>query len=84
MSGSVGGESRVRKVLEEVQGIAEGLHQAGTFSSAVLAVLVRHASSMHIEHSLETGSGASTLLLSHLSDDHLVFAMDGGTEHSRR
>jgi hypothetical protein len=32
-----------------------------------------------VRHSIETGSGASTLLFSHLSEDHTVFAMDAGT-----
>ncbi len=32
-----------------------------------------------IHHSVETGSGASTLLFSHLSEHHTVFALDGGS-----
>jgi len=67
------------KVLEEVVRLAPGLHAAGTFSAAALAGLVRHASVRPVHHSMETGSGASTLLFSHLSEDHTVFAMDGGT-----
>ncbi len=55
------------------------LHKAGTFSAVALQALVRHASARPLQHSLETGSGASAPLLSHLSADHYVFAMDGGT-----
>jgi len=40
--------------------------------------LARVAQSRTIDNSVETGSGASTLLLSHLSDRHLVFALDAG------
>ena len=32
----------------------------------------------HVRRSVETGAGKSTLLLSHLSDRHTVFAVDGG------
>jgi predicted O-methyltransferase YrrM len=32
----------------------------------------------HMARSVETGAGKSTLLLSHLSDHHIVFAIDGG------
>ena len=49
------------------------------FLPPTLQALVRHASARPIQHSTETGSGASTLLFSHLSEDHTVFAMDCGT-----
>jgi hypothetical protein len=68
-----------QSVLAEVIRIAPSLHLAGTFSAATLEALVRHASQRPIHHSVETGSGASTLLFSHISDDHTVFAMDAGT-----
>ncbi len=35
--------------------------------------------SSQIRHSVETGSGATTLLFSHLSEHHTVFAADGGS-----
>jgi hypothetical protein len=66
-------------VLAEVVRIAPSLHKAGTFSAAVLEALVRHATARPVQHSVETGSGASTLLFSHVSADHTVFAVDGGT-----
>ncbi len=70
-------------VLSEVVRIAPTLHKAGTFSAAALEAIVRHASVRPVQHSVETGAGASTLLLSHLSEDHTVFAMDGGTDSIR-
>ena len=68
------------RVLSEVLKIAPTLHGAGTFSASTLQALVRHASARPIRHSAETGSGASTLLFSHLSEDHTVFAIDSGTD----
>jgi hypothetical protein len=66
-------------VLAEVVRIAPSLHRAGTFSAAALEAIIRHASMRTVQHSVETGAGASTLLFSHLSEDHTVFAMDAGT-----
>jgi|SRR5262245_36231151 len=66
-------------VLSEVVKIAPSLHSAGTFSAPALEALFRHASAQPLQRSVETGSGASTLLFSHLSEHHTVFAMDGGT-----
>jgi hypothetical protein len=66
-------------VLAEVLRIAPHLHTAGTFSGTVLQALARHAAAAPVRHSAETGSGASTLLLSHISGNHTVFAVDAGT-----
>ena len=71
-------------MLEEVVRLAPGLHGAGTFSAAALEGLVRHAAARPVHHSIETGSGASTLLFSHLSEDHTVFAIDEGPAASSR
>jgi hypothetical protein len=70
-------------VLAEVVRIAPSLHRAGTFSAVVLEAIVRHATARPVQHSVETGSGASTLLFSHVSEDHTVFAMDFGTDSIR-
>ena len=56
-----------------------GLHSAGTFSIKTLTAIARWAPTRPIHHSAETGSGASTLLLSHLSEQHTVFALDAGS-----
>jgi hypothetical protein len=65
-------------ILATILEIAPGLHGAGTFSPRVLAAIARHARAREIQCSAETGSGASTLLFSHLSRRHVVFALDGG------
>jgi hypothetical protein len=48
-----------------------------------LEALARHAAIRRIRHSVETGAGKSTLLLSHLSEEHLVFAIDAGESLSK-
>ncbi len=59
---------------------APTLHTAGPLASPrVLKALVRLLGAQPVHHSLETGSGVTTLLFSHLSDDHVVFALDGGS-----
>src|ERR1700761_3439644 len=70
-------------LLAEVVRIAPSLHKAGTFSTRTFEALLRHASAKPIKHSVETGSGASTLLFSHLSQEHTVFALDAGTNSIR-
>src|SRR4051794_27833732 len=73
----------VLKVLAEVVTVAPELHKAGTFSAATLHAIVRHACARPVQHSVETGSGASTLLFSHVSPHHTVFAIDAGTNSIR-
>ena len=69
--------------LAEIIQAAPSLHRAGTFSSRALEAIFVHASRSKISYSAETGSGASTLLFSHLSTRHTVFALDDGTESIR-
>jgi hypothetical protein len=70
------------KILE----VRANLHGAGTVSAEALDAIARHASSRTFQHSAETGCGATTLLLSHLSAHHTVFALDigGSIAHVRR
>ncbi len=49
-------------------------HSQGTLLHGVLAAIVRHAPT-EILHSLETGSGKSTVLFSQMSLDHRVFTL---------
>ncbi len=68
------------RLVQSVVEIAPNLHGSGTFSKAPLRALARYAAqSGGIQCSVETGSGASTLLLSHLSGRHLAFTVDSGT-----
>ncbi len=70
-------------IFDEIIRAAPSLHHAGTFSSRTFEAIIRHASHGEIVLSAETGSGASTLLFSHLSKRHTVFALDDGTDSIR-
>lgn len=67
-------------LVSAVKNAAPNLHRAGTFREKTLDALVEHLSRQKIVNSIETGSGASTLLFSHLSQHHNVFALDDGNE----
>jgi hypothetical protein len=73
-------------ILEDILEVRAILHGAGTVSAEALAAMARHAGDRRVRRSAETGSGATTLLLSHLSADHTVFALDigGSVENVRR
>jgi len=64
--------------LDEILKLQPTLHGAGTVSSEALAAIARHAGARQIRRSVETGCGATTLLLSHLSERHTVFTLDVG------
>ena len=67
----------------EIIKVAPSLHRAGKFSNTALEAIVRHASQREVSCSAETGSGVSTLLFSHISRRHTVFALDDGTDSIR-
>jgi len=62
---------RIRRAVDE---LPDAWHRAGTVEPAVLDALERNG--RDLKHSIETGTGRTTLLLSHLSTDHIVFAKD--------
>jgi len=64
------------QLLAAIVEARDGLHELGTLAPAVLKAIAGHLGSSRVRHSIETGSGASTLLFSHLSEEHKVFAMD--------
>jgi len=66
------------EIYRRIAEVGPYLHTAGTFSARTFKAIARAARKLRIHNSVETGSGASTLLLSHLSDHHTVFASDGG------
>jgi hypothetical protein len=69
-------EPDLEAIKRRISEIAPSLHTAGTFPARTFDAILRHAAQRPIQHSAETGSGASTLLFSHLSDNHTVFALD--------
>jgi hypothetical protein len=64
-------------VLARIAALPSDWHGAGTMSADVLAAMVRLIGP-RVQRSVETGAGKTTLLLSHLSERHTVFAIDGG------
>jgi hypothetical protein len=66
-------------ICRRIAEVGPGLHRAGTFSPRTFDAIARAAQNRSIRHSVETGSGASTLLFSHVSGHHTVFASDGGS-----
>ena len=67
------------EICRRIAEVGPGLHSAGTFSPRTFDAVAQAAHNRSIRHSAETGSGASTLLFSHLSGHHIVFASDGGS-----
>src|SRR6185436_9943490 len=63
-------------VLKGLAALPEDWHAAGCLEMPNLEGLARHASTRKIRRSVETGTGKSTLLLSHLSEHHLCFSLD--------
>jgi hypothetical protein len=72
-------DANAAEALNGILKVAPLLHTAGVFSPAALEALARHASRRTVLRSAETGCGATTLLLSHLSANHTVFALDAGS-----
>ena len=67
------------QICQDILEVAPGLHSAGTFSARTFEAIARAARKLQIRNSVETGSGASTLLFSHVSEHHTVFALDDGS-----
>lgn len=65
-------------LLNRIIAASRNLHCSGTLLPDVLEALSQHLDAQPIRHSVETGSGTSTLLFSHLSADHTVFALETG------
>lgn len=69
-------------LLRRIVALPLDWHGAGTVSPIVLEALRRHATAGgEIRNSVETGTGRTTLLLSHLSRNHLVFTQDDSGEY---
>lgn len=68
----------IDEILEKILEVRTILHGAGTVSAQALRAIAEHAGRRKIRQSVETGCGATTLLLSHLSEHHTVFALDHG------
>jgi hypothetical protein len=64
-------------VVDEINALDPNWHGRGSVTAAVIEALDRHIGEYgEIAHSVETGTGRTTLLLSHRSHDHVVFTID--------
>jgi hypothetical protein len=70
-------------LLAQLAKLPHDWHGAGVLDGAALAALGRQASRLKPRCTLDTGSGITTLLLSHLAERHLVFSIDGGGSLTR-
>ena len=68
-------------LIEGLAALPTDWHEAGMLSMDVIRALARCPHP--IRHSVETGTGRSTLLLSHMSSDHTVFTLGGDSILSR-
>jgi len=66
------------ELLNALGALPADFHGAGCLPLENLEALARHTLAREVRRSVETGTGKSTLLLSHLSHRHTVFALDGG------
>jgi hypothetical protein len=64
-------------LLSEILSSSRSIHRSGSMSPRALIQLAKHLENRNVQHSAETGTGASTLIFSHLSQSHTVFAIDG-------
>jgi hypothetical protein len=67
------------EIVEAIVAISQSLHGSGTFSEKALRAVARYAYGRPAKCSVETGSGASTLLFSNASNRHVAFTIDSGT-----
>jgi hypothetical protein len=68
-------------LIERLNSLPKDWHLVGSVSRGVLNAIVDHAREIGpVENSVETGSGKTTLLFSHLSKNHVVFALENGSK----
>jgi hypothetical protein len=77
-------DHRIARVIDEIANLTDDWHLCGSVSPNVLLAIARHAEEIGpIRHTAETGSGKTTLFFSHLSEDHLVFALQASDSMSQ-
>lgn len=70
----------LEQIANEIGQLPEDWHLAGTVHPSVLHAIVKYAGNGKVGHSVETGSGKTTMVFSHISLDHKVFALDAGNK----
>ncbi len=70
------------RLLDQLAELPADWHAAGLLSVDALASIVRHAGPS-VAHSVETGSGRSTIFFSHFSGSHVTFSLNDGQSISQ-
>ena len=70
------------RLLDQLAELPADWHAVGLLSVDALSSIVRHAGPS-VAHSVETGSGRSTLFFSHFSGSHVTFSLDDGQSISQ-
>jgi hypothetical protein len=74
----------IQQAVDRIGSLPADWHLSGTMSHVVLSAIAQHIERLgSLRHSAETGSGKTTLLFSQLSENHTVFALDGGESITR-
>jgi hypothetical protein len=71
------------ELIAQILAASRGLHASGSMSAPALLCLTRHLRGRAIDRSAETGTGATTLILSHISRRHEVFTVNIDESMSR-
>ncbi len=71
-------DSKLDEVMKKIEKFPVDWHKAGTMYPKLLRVIIKYCSNLDVTYSMETGSGVSTIVFSHISKDHKVFAVDYG------
>ena len=72
-------EQEIRQLIDQIAALPSDWHDAGSMNRDVLEAIARRCQDVKaIRQSAETGAGRTTLLFSHLSEHHIVFAKDDG------
>ena|ERR1017187_5473364 len=65
-----------RNTLSQVLKASRSLHGSGSMSPAALLTIAKHLEPRNPRYTVETGTGASTLIFSQISRDHTVFTVN--------
>lgn len=73
-------QTETAPIIQRIIEAAPGLHSAGPLRPRVLETITLCCQEVQLRHTVETGCGASTLLFSHLSEQHTVFVDTSGND----
>ena len=71
-------KTKLNEIMHEIENFPPDWHKAGTMYPKLLWKIIEHCSNLDVTYSMETGSGVSTIVFSHISSNHNVFAVEHG------